>query len=98
MPVVFRQVEGTYSQCQYSNSSFSRLYSRHSLIKTTPSPYTRQTSGFNENGQFGVGLTFWALYDMTIQHLPGSQHRDADGLSKSIHYPCCEKSAQATEV
>ena len=63
------------------------VYGRHFLVRTHYGSL-RWLLGFkNPKGQIWRWLQVLGIYDFEIQHRPGSQHRNADGLSQR---PCTE--------
>ena len=78
------------------------LYGRQFLVRTDHSSLRWFLNFKNPEGQLARWLEILGMYDMTIEHRPGTQHRNADALSRrpcrQCHYDPNWESASAKTV
>lgn len=64
------------------------LYGVHFLVRTDHASLNWLLRFKNPEGQIARWLEFLSMYDFEIQHRPGKQHTNADGLSRRPCQPC----------
>ena len=84
----------------YGNTNFHPyLYGRHFLIRTDHGSLQWLLRFKNQEGQMARWLSVLEPYDFEIKHRPGTQHSNADGLSRRPCQGCqyCEKREHRSE-